>query len=427
MSGRKKLILGIDPGTTCGIAALDLNGNLLLIKSQRELLRSEVVDLTLSIGEPVAIASDVSHLSEYVKKIASSLNAVLYMPEQSLTAEKKGELTRAFSEKTGLDLKDTHERDALAAALKAYHHFENKLRQVETRVDSLGVRVPLDELKALVIRGTSIQNSIDRFITPREDLEPQTSPAPEESAQTLTKDSLINRLRDRISRQKEQISRLRQKNYELTGTLSTAKLRVNELTKEIERLGLKEGIATRRERRYRLLRNEVVSLRRAVQSLQNQVQSYEERLTSLRDARAREVQGEAILLKPVERFSATGIEKACELYRIVPGDRVLLQDASGGGPLTSRQLAELGVSIVVAGPEMEHEARNTFRSLDISVIPLEELSISWVEGYPYASSVELEEKLKKQRASERLLVQEEIESEIAKYREERKVQDPRRA
>ena len=60
MSGRKKLILGIDPGTTCGIAALDLNGNLLLIKSQRELLRSEVVDLTLSIGEPVAIASDVS-------------------------------------------------------------------------------------------------------------------------------------------------------------------------------------------------------------------------------------------------------------------------------------------------------------------------------------------------------------------------------
>ena len=100
---------------------------------------------------------------------------------------------------------------------------------------------------------------------------------------------------------------------------------------------------------------------------------------------------------------------------------MLLQDASGGGPLTSRQLAELGVSVVVAGSEMEHEARATLRSLDIPVIPQEELSISWVEGYPYVSSAELQEKIKKQRESERLLAQEEIESEIARYREERRI------
>jgi len=419
MSGRRKLILGIDPGTTCGIAALDLNGRLLSLESRRGFTRSEIVDIALSLGEPVVVASDVSPPSGYVKKFASALSAVLYVPDQPMTAEEKVSLAKSFAESFGVDLGNSHERDALAAALKAYLHFKNKLRQVEVKVH--GLKIPLDEVKALVIRGNTVQNSILRVLSSTQRVEPQSGRAEREvSKGSPDREQLISRLGERTRRQKAEISRLRRRNRALTRLLSEARLRADRLEKEVGRLKREEISELRRERRYRLLQEEVSSLRRVLHSLREELNSCRSRLASLQDVRVREVLGEAVLLKPIENFTATGIERACGLYRIGSGDRVLLKDASGGGSSTARRLAELGVSVVVAGSPMAHQATAVFKALNIPVIPSEELSISWVEGYPYTSSDALEEKIEELRALEKKSAREEVESVIAGYREERK-------
>ena len=56
---RKFTIVGIDPGTTVGIAILSLDGELLYLKSFRGIAPDEVVKLIAEYGKPAVIASDV--------------------------------------------------------------------------------------------------------------------------------------------------------------------------------------------------------------------------------------------------------------------------------------------------------------------------------------------------------------------------------
>jgi predicted RNase H-like nuclease (RuvC/YqgF family) len=414
----KKLIIGIDPGTTCGVAALDLGGGLLHLESRRGFSRSEIVGLALSLGDPVVVASDVNPPSAQVKKLASSLNSALYVPEP-MSSEKKGTLVRIYIEENKVNPANPHERDALAAAVKAYLHYKNKLQQVETKVQDLNVSLPIEEVKALVLRGNSIQNSIEITLSTLQKPEPSPEP-PKPAPRRTVKEQLIDRLRDRIRRQKAQISRIRQKNDELIRLLSETRTQLDELTEENEHLRQKEDSEIRRERRYLALHNEIVSLRKTSRSLQEQLQNSQKRLDSIMEDRIREIVGKAVLLKPIENFTAVGLEKAHKYHRITPGDMVLLQDASGGGASTARRLAKLGVSLVVASTEIAHQAKTVLKSQNIPIIPSQNLKIKWVEGYPYISPEDLEEKIKEQKASEIDLAQEEIETVISEYREEKK-------
>ncbi len=74
-------------------------------------------------GRVVIVASDTRPPSHFVKKIAAMLRVRVFYPRSSLTQEQK--------RTAGRDMPDPHMRDAYAAALKAYHRFENRLRRLE--------------------------------------------------------------------------------------------------------------------------------------------------------------------------------------------------------------------------------------------------------------------------------------------------------
>ena len=57
--------------------------------------------------------------------------------------------------------KNDHERDALAAAASAFKKYRNKFSQVEKKVPA---EIDPDEVKALVVRGYSIENAIAEFV-----------------------------------------------------------------------------------------------------------------------------------------------------------------------------------------------------------------------------------------------------------------------
>jgi predicted RNase H-like nuclease (RuvC/YqgF family) len=141
------LIVGIDPGTTTAVAAVDLDGNLLHLASSRQMNMGDVVESLYRVGKPIIIASDVQEMPYSVEKIRRAFSAVSYTPKQDVSVETKIELTAQFR------YANDHERDALSAALDAYrqyrHRFQNLIKRIPPGHD-------LDEVRARVIRGQSL-------------------------------------------------------------------------------------------------------------------------------------------------------------------------------------------------------------------------------------------------------------------------------
>ena len=118
------MIVGIDPGTTIGIAVLSIDGQLLELSSYRNKPMGEVVSI-LANYSPAVIATDVKPVPKTVRKLSVAFNATLFFPTKLFSVNEKNLLTKAY--KTEND----HERDALAAALKAYQHFSPKIRKAK--------------------------------------------------------------------------------------------------------------------------------------------------------------------------------------------------------------------------------------------------------------------------------------------------------
>ncbi|AEM38022.1 protein of unknown function DUF460 [Pyrolobus fumarii 1A] len=161
---RRYLIVGVDPGIVTGVAAVDLHGNPVFVYSRKGLDRAEIIELVKRHGEPVLIATDVTPPPETVKKLASSLGVPLYTPPYSLTVDEKQELVASISSRLSISRLNAHERDALAAALRAYREYSSKFRQIESTVAKYPAEISIDNLKATVLKGLTIAEALEAEI-----------------------------------------------------------------------------------------------------------------------------------------------------------------------------------------------------------------------------------------------------------------------
>ncbi len=163
VTSRRYVIVGVDPGIETGIAILDLSSRLLFLESSKDLDRARIANLIYSIGIPVIIACDKNPPPETVKKLCASLGAQLYVPPKSLSVAEKEQLIEWFRKRSGQNIRveTTHIRDALAAAIKAFKHYEKKFNEIERKIAELGIDVDVDELKVLLIKGESISQVIE--------------------------------------------------------------------------------------------------------------------------------------------------------------------------------------------------------------------------------------------------------------------------
>ncbi|MHA1129411.1 MAG: DUF460 domain-containing protein, partial [Candidatus Helarchaeota archaeon] len=113
----KNLIVGIDPGTTTGIAILDLTGNILALRSGKEISRRDLIKYIANYGSAVLIATDVVELPRYVEKIANTFNAIIYRPRKLMKVSEKQELVSEYLRPSKKRAADAHIRDALACAI----------------------------------------------------------------------------------------------------------------------------------------------------------------------------------------------------------------------------------------------------------------------------------------------------------------------
>ncbi len=161
-SSSRLVILGVDPGTTIGIAVLDFTGKPLLVASSKVPDREQVIGEVLRLGKPVVIAVDTSKPPEFAKKLASKLGAVLYTPEHDLTVEEKHKISSEYSTLYAIDIPDSHARDALAGAVKAYRSFKSLIEEVESKMRGLR-GIVREKIIVEVLRGKSLVEVLDEY------------------------------------------------------------------------------------------------------------------------------------------------------------------------------------------------------------------------------------------------------------------------
>ncbi|MFH0817094.1 MAG: DUF460 domain-containing protein [Candidatus Micrarchaeota archaeon] len=148
------MIVGIDPGTTLGYAFLDLSGKLIHVGSARGEDKQKLIEKIRKFGKPALFATDVTPAPEFVLKVAANFNARIFEPSRDMTEREKGGISKGFA------VENLHERDAVACAIKAYHNYENKFRQIDKTIKGGGMEGREDEIKSLVLEGFSVQNAL---------------------------------------------------------------------------------------------------------------------------------------------------------------------------------------------------------------------------------------------------------------------------
>jgi len=134
------VIVGFDPGTTSALAVLDFRKNPVLVKSFKGGLM-EAVKLLRGF-KPSIVASD-RHDSESVRRLASAFGAVAFFPKKDLTVREKSALVRGYHPG------NSHERDALAAALNAYKHYGKLIKKLFDREREIFLKLVKEELANL--------------------------------------------------------------------------------------------------------------------------------------------------------------------------------------------------------------------------------------------------------------------------------------
>ena len=98
----KRLIVGVDPGVTVGLAALSLDGLPVLVESRRSWGLSDLIKAVSELGEATIVSSDVCPASELLEQLSHKLNAVLFVPLISMGSDEKRQVAKHTRRPMGL-------------------------------------------------------------------------------------------------------------------------------------------------------------------------------------------------------------------------------------------------------------------------------------------------------------------------------------
>lgn len=267
------LIVGVDPGTTVGVAILDFEGRVVNLFSSKNMGLNEVIKHISGFGRVSVIANDVDHVPDFVYKVASSLDAEIFIPETSLLVSEKVELTKDYK------FKDTHQRDSLSAAIYAYKRLRNKFE----KISALGYG---DDVKHFVIKGFSISNAVNKIYHRTEEIEKSRSGISgfsESSASDQQNDSKSEVSSEEFRDVKERTRILEKTNYYLKKEIDEKREEIENLNRKIRDLERKftskiEGSEEVRDKMLLIKTMEISldSMRRDIKGMEKNIENLRE-------------------------------------------------------------------------------------------------------------------------------------------------------
>lgn len=405
-SKKRNIIVGVDPGTTVGIAALDLDGNLMGLKSSRQMSINDWIEEISAIGKPVVIASDVAHMPSSVDKVRRSFSAAGYNPPEDRTQEEKIAICRGFA--YGND----HERDSLAAAIEAYKAYNNKFKNIEKR---LPPGFDLDRAKAGIIKGLSIEQIVaESSPLKKKDIPVDGQENPPESR----KDPRISQLEGMVRNLREYASDLQDELDEKEEEIKHLQRIVGE-----ERSGRFERI--KRDVEVEKRDSTIKSLKTKLRKEERRRKKYIKQIGRMKNYAELQNDRRQIPVKVVGALTRECVRAVDDELGIGGEDVLYVEKTGGWGNAVVSFLIETGVNSIIT-PSPDPRLLAAFRSEGIPVLDSADVTVVTRGSIGFAFRKDLEqatgrwqegqEKFEKEKSVEM------IESIVSEYRSEREIE-----
>jgi len=368
----RRLIVGIDPGMTTGVAIMNLGGKIEGVFSKKNLSKGELVTEITNYGVPILVCADVSPVPNFVSKFASTYNAEIFSPSLELSKEDKRALANQLDMTRRLD---SHERDAIAAVTYAFRNYQENFSKIDQ--SNLG-RKEKDLAKGLLVRGLSIKDSIASVNL----LEEQSARIEgiKEDKDYHEKDlELIGRvsnLLEDLAVSEDIISNLRAHSGRLEAQNATLLKRVRQLDRTIQRLQdkqtrdiLQTEIMQEKDRQINNLSNKLDHHKRQLSTKNQRIEDLEEMIWL-------SIEKGGLPVKILDKFSHDAINELRQQRGLDEGDIVLILDPTGGGPQTAANLSQVKLGFVfIEKYDMPEQAREVLYQRGIAVRHAEKYSI----------------------------------------------------
>ncbi len=427
---RRLLVVGIDAGTTIGIAIADVSGNLVALRSSRGLSRGDVIRYIVEFGKPVLLAADVFPAPSFVEKLSTTLKTHLFVPDKLMAVVEKRELAKSFTVDSQFRADNAHQRDALAAVAKVFQIYSKKLELLNKRLHESEQRHSVSEATTLVLQGISVHDALDQSLIPIEierfpskptkPIEPTKKPRTPQELQQI-----VVRLTGKVESLKRQLEYERNQHQQSIEHQKTLDKEIQQLRRQLNRSLSVEQQEHRRDERILQKEAEIQRLEKKIHTQSFELERIKRNLTNLKLMRRLEMLGEVQPVIVLSHFSQEDIRRLSERY---PQDKkrkvVFIQDPSGGGSSTANQLIQFGVQIVITQGTMSHLALQKFSAAHIPVLDAKTLRITIVDEFAVVDveqlSLEITKWQERHQVSEREAAADNLERLIEEYRQERR-------
>ncbi|MHA1836125.1 MAG: DUF460 domain-containing protein [Candidatus Odinarchaeia archaeon] len=418
----RRLIVGVDPGITTGLAILDLNGQILNVKSTKSFSKNQIIDHIYSYGVPILFASDTMTPSNFVIKLANITRSKIFSPKRTLSISEKQEIVSNYVKETKIKISNSHIRDALAAAIKAYQCYLPVFNKIEQKIKKVKIPISINEIKAeVILKERSVGQIIEEYIIKMQNLNKS------------EKKEIKKKLKPQLTPEQEQIKELRKQiqslmqfNEQLKEENNKLKTQIKTMKEELKLISRSQVIEIKKNRIMKLKEDEISKLKGQIQKLNNKISELQKEIDQLKKIKTLEARGEAFPVKIVKTFSRDSLNETQEKYGLLKGDVIYLDDAGGGGAGTAEILIEKGVKAVITRNEMSHLAVERLEEADIPIIAYDQVNLKKF-GEFYAVNKKLfekvySEKLRKLKERKEKLEKEKIKEIIIDYQKKRKKQ-----
>jgi predicted RNase H-like nuclease (RuvC/YqgF family) len=358
---RDYIIVGIDPGTTTAIAVLTLDGELRMLHSSRTISIPQVIEMIAEQGRPLVIASDVFPTPNAVEKIRRAFNAVSSSPFEVLSAQSKIEFATPYG------YSNNHERDAIAAAVSFFRKNKNKLEQIRKKIPP---GVDAGEVIAQVVKGKSVEAVISGLKDPGIK-EPKTHEVPEK------KDDEALHLRGSIRKYEEIIDEMKDQHEFFKNELGLKDKKILELEELIKKQRSEVYKKLKKEKTIQIKDMDIQRLQDKISEKNKRISDLNERIHKLKRVRRLEISGRVLPVKIIFSFTKDSILKTQETVGIKKDDIILLKDASGGGTITAKLIADMGVRALIVCNEMSHAAEEELFNLGVPVLRAKDVNVQF--------------------------------------------------
>jgi len=402
----RPLIVGVDPGVTTGVALVDLDGRILHVTSIRAADRGSVVELISRYGKPVIVAVDVSEVPDSVRKLATQLGANIYTPPHDLTSIEKRDLIERFAGE--VKLRDSHERDALAAAYRAYLSLREKLEDVEEKLRDMGAEIEREEVKRWVLEGLSLAEALERALEKAiEDVEFREGRVRREERRVQQVD--VTEYLVEIERLRAQRESLEARVRELEESLRDYERRLRDAQSSIR-------VEIARDAEIAKLKSRVEALEREVDRLRAEKERLEEEVVRIARTITAVSSGELVLARRIPILTVRNLRREEEFRG---GDIVIVDNPNTFENEAVAELARMKVKAVLL-QNLDSPLANILREKLIPALDARKYKIEEIHGIVLVESKVLGDAEVEKERLKALRKPPDIERIVEEYRRERR-------